>query len=318
MSAPVPTLRLEQRGPVLVVRITNPPTDLLDSRVIADLADLTSRLRRDRAIRSVVLTGPAPGVFVPHYLIDDILAGSEQLGLTTPYPVALAGVAAATLAARSAVLRRAAAATPAKGLVDLAVTHRMLTGLGRLPQVVIAAIDGDAQGGGCELALACDIRVMSDGPYRIGLPELSAGIPPGAGGTQRLMAAVGPARARAMVLQAQTLTPHEARSVGLVDAVVPDALATAGAIAEGTAEWNPAAVRAVKRAMRSGRWAGLLREAAGFASAASGAPARDVLRDFVQRSDNARGVSPWRTPDLTDRCGDRPATTTRRPAPPVR
>lgn len=217
--------------------------------------------------------------------------------------------------ARSRALRRLVEATPAKGLVDLAVTHRMLVDLSRVPQVVVAAIDGDACGGGCELALACDIRVMSDGPYRIGLPELSAGIPPGAGGTQRLMAAVGPARARAMVLQAQTLTPQEALAAGLVDTIGSQPLADASAIAEQAAGWNPAAVRAVKRAMRPGHRSGLMREAAGFAAAASGARARQALRDFVSRSDNERGISPWRSPIVTG--ADRLPATARRPAPPV-
>ena len=82
-----------------------------------------------------MLTGPRRGVFVPHYLIDDILAGSERLGVATPDPVALVGVAAAALAARVGPLRRLVSVTPAGGLVELAETHRMLTGLGRIPQV---------------------------------------------------------------------------------------------------------------------------------------------------------------------------------------
>lgn len=85
------TLLRHRRGRVLFVRISNPPTDLLDARVIRDLAELTATLRRDPDIGAVVLTGPRPGVFVPHYLIDDILTGSEQLGVTTPYPVARVG-----------------------------------------------------------------------------------------------------------------------------------------------------------------------------------------------------------------------------------
>ena len=129
------TLALERRGAVLVVRVRNPPTDLLDAGVIADLGTLVPTLHRAPDIRAVVLTGPRRGVFVPHYLIDDILAGSERLGVATPYPVALMGVAAAALAARVGPLRRLVSVTPAGGLVELAETHRMLTGLGRIPQV---------------------------------------------------------------------------------------------------------------------------------------------------------------------------------------
>jgi enoyl-CoA hydratase/carnithine racemase len=110
-------------------------------------------------------------------------------------------------AARDALL-----ASPAAGIAELVRTHAALTRLGSLSQVVVAAIDGDALAGGCELALACDLRVMAEGEGRIGLVEVSAAIPPGAGGTQRLARAVGPARARSMMLRATTLDARSASS----------------------------------------------------------------------------------------------------------
>lgn len=294
---PLRTIRTVQRGKVLVVRIDNPPTDLLDRSVMADLGTLGRGLAADTTVRAVVVTGPRAGVFVPHYLIDEILEGTERLDMPTPYVAARGGLAAVAAVSRVPGGRRLITRSPAAGLLELVDTHAALNRLGRLPQVVVAAIDGDAQGGGCELALACDIRVMSEGDYRIGLPELSIGIPPGAGGTQRLMAAVGPARARAMVLAAQTVEPLEALQMGLVDAVVPPdrTFQVAVDIAETTTAWNPAAVRAAKRALQPpGLAAGLRREAGGFVAAVSGRDAMDMLREFTQVSDNAAGHTPWR------------------------
>ncbi|MFN8125655.1 MAG: enoyl-CoA hydratase/isomerase family protein [Candidatus Nanopelagicales bacterium] len=305
---PLRTIRTELRDTVLIARIDNPPTDLMDREVMADLGRLGRALSADRSVRAVVVTGPRPGVFVPHYLIDEILAGTERLDTPTPYGIARGGLAAVGALARFPGGRRLVAASPAAGLLEVLDTHAALTRLGRLPQVVIAAVDGDAQGGGCELALACDIRVMSDGDYLIGLPELSIGIPPGAGGTQRLMAAVGPARARALVLSAQTVPPAEALRIGLVDVVVPGdrTLAVALEIAETAAAWNPAAVAAAKRALQPpGLAAGLRREAGGFVASVSGRDAMAMLRDFTSASDNEQGRTPWRDRTILPRAFSR-------------
>jgi enoyl-CoA hydratase/carnithine racemase len=95
------------------------------------------------------------------------------------------------------------------------------------PKPVIAAINGHALGGGCELALTCDYRVMvEDGRSRIGQSESALGIMPGAGGTQRLVRLLGKARAYPMLLESRRLSAREAEAVGLVDrAVAPDELA---------------------------------------------------------------------------------------------
>jgi enoyl-CoA hydratase len=93
--------------------------------------------------------------------------------------------------------------------------------LAGMKKVVIAAINGHALGGGCELALACDYRFMTAGKAFIGLPEATLGILPGAGGTQRLPRLIGLAKAMDMLLRGRTMGPEEALTIGLVDRVIP-------------------------------------------------------------------------------------------------
>lgn len=130
--------------------------------------------------------------------------------------------------------------------------HELEAGVARhlaeLPMPTIAAIEGNALGGGLELALCCDLRIASD-RARLGLPEVRLAVIPGAGGTQRLPRVVGPARAREMILTGKVLTAAEAERIGLVHEVVPagQARARADALAEEIATRGPLAVREAKR-----------------------------------------------------------------------
>src|SRR5437660_3418693 len=90
-----------------------------------------------------------------------------------------------------------------------------------LPKVVVAAINGHCLGGGLEIALCCDFRIAAEGSYRIGLPEVSLGLLPGTGGTQRLPRLIGRQKALDLMLTGRTLVPQEALAAGIVDAVVP-------------------------------------------------------------------------------------------------
>jgi enoyl-CoA hydratase/carnithine racemase len=91
------------------------------------------------------------------------------------------------------------------------------------PKVVIAAINGHCLGGGLEIALCCDFRIAAEGTYKIGLPEVSLGLLPGTGGTQRLPRLVGRQKALALMLRGTTLSPQEAKDAGIVDELVPAA-----------------------------------------------------------------------------------------------
>jgi enoyl-CoA hydratase len=95
-----------------------------------------------------------------------------------------------------------------------------LNAVAAIPRMVIAAVSGPALGGGCELALACDLRIAADSA-RFGQPEILLGIIPGGGGTQRLARLVGPARAKNMILTGRQVAADEAAAMGLIDEVVP-------------------------------------------------------------------------------------------------
>ena len=120
--------------------------------------------------------------------------------------------------------------------------------LARLPMPTIAAIEGNALGGGLELALCCDIRVASE-TSRLGLPEVRLAVTPGAGGTQRLPRVVGAARAKELILTGRVLTADEAERIGLVSRLVPAGKAREAAdeIASEIAARGPVAVREAKR-----------------------------------------------------------------------
>jgi enoyl-CoA hydratase/carnithine racemase len=130
----------------------------------------------------------------------------------------------------------------------------------RLPKPVIAAINGYALGGGCELALVCHFRLIADTSRTImGLPEVNLGIIPGWGGIQRLPRVVGKSKALEMILFSKRLQPQEALAAGLVDRVVPAAelLKEATALAVTLSKRPPLAVRAVLEGMCAGQEKGL-------------------------------------------------------------
>jgi enoyl-CoA hydratase len=133
-------------------------------------------------------------------------------------------------------------------------TDRMFTVLRRFPKTLIAAVEGYALGGGCELALACDM-IVAGGNAKFGQPEIRVGIMPGAGGTQRLLRTVGKYRAMKLILTGEPVTADEALSMGMLSEVVPDgtALDRALEIARTILAMPPLAVLAIKEVMRLGQ-----------------------------------------------------------------
>ena len=171
-----------------IARVTiNRPDKLnaLNSTVIAELGDAVTRIETDAAVRGVILTGSGQKAFV---------AGADIGELTAQTP--MEGKARATLGQQ--VFRR----------------------LERCGKPVIAAVNGFALGGGCELAMACHIRIAAE-HARFGQPEVKLGIGPGYGGTARLPRLVGKGRALELLLTGGMIDSAEAYRIGLVNRVVP-------------------------------------------------------------------------------------------------
>lgn len=175
--------------------------------------------------------------------------------------VAGAGVAVAVV--RSASPKFFSAGADVKGFLRRSATdnlamvrraHQVLDRFAAEAPVFVAAIAGHALGGGYEIALACDIRIAAEGRYRIGLPEVSLGLLPATGGTQRLPRLIGRGRALELMTTGRTVTPAEAERLGMVDRLVPagEFDQAVAALAAGLAAGAPLAVAAITRVVNDG------------------------------------------------------------------
>ena len=166
--------------------------------------------------------------------------------------------------------------------------QRVFAGLERAGKPVLAAINGYAFGGGCELALACHIRLAADHAV-LGLPEVSLGIIPGYGGTQRLPRLVGPGRALEMILSGRRVKAEEAERIGLVNRVVPRAelMAEAEKLAQAILRNGPLAVAAVLEAVQRGLELplddGLRLESGRFGILAASEDMHEGLKAFLEK-----------------------------------
>src|SRR5262245_38566452 len=185
------TLTSERDGRVLVVRVDNPPLNFMNRGMIAELDRLTRDLEGDDSVGAVVITGASAGLYITHYDVAEILDGVKSVGVSPPPAIAGLMLRLSALVRRIPGVRSAALRTPMRGLLELHRIHDVFDRMNRSDKVFIAAINGPATGGGCELSLACDLRYMADGGFRMGLPEMTIGFNPGAGGTQRLTRLLG-------------------------------------------------------------------------------------------------------------------------------
>jgi enoyl-CoA hydratase/carnithine racemase len=164
----------------------------------------------------------------------------------------------------------------------------VFTQLAQLPKVTIAAINGYALGGGCELALACDFRVCAD-DSRLGQPEILLGVIPGAGGTQRLPRLVGVARAKELVFSGRMVSADEALRIGLADRVVPseEVIGAAQELAQRYAAGPPLALSAAKKAIDVGLQgdldAGLLLERQLFSALFASEDQKAGMQSFIEQ-----------------------------------
>jgi enoyl-CoA hydratase/carnithine racemase len=175
---------------------------------------------------------------------------------------------------------------PEEAQVISQVFRRTLDAVAAIPRIVIAAVAGYALGGGCELACACDLRVVAD-TARMGQPEILLGIIPGAGGTQRLSRLVGPARAKDLIVTGRMVDADEALRIGLADRVVPAeqlflrAVELAAGLAAGATVAQSMAKRALDAGLDRPLATGLDLEAELFVQAFETDDARTGIKSFL-------------------------------------
>ncbi len=187
----MPQISIEKDAAVAIVRFTNPPDGYMDMDTVAELTTMLDTVEGDDDVRAVILTGGLPDVFIRHFTI-------------------------VALEARGRTFREAGATFDLSHPVPEPSLHTDYRRIEDSRKPYIAAINGTAMGGGFEMALRCDFRIVQDGPYHLGLPEINLGILPGAGGTQRLSRIIGQAKTLELTLLGKTLSPREAAAHGLV------------------------------------------------------------------------------------------------------
>ena len=251
---PYGTLLFDLTDGIATVTVNRPDKlNALNTEVIAELDDVAGRLEREAEIRGMLLTGAGPKAFV-------------------------AGADIAELGSQGAV---DGAARAARG-------QAMMRRLERSGKPVIAAVNGFALGGGCELAMACHLRVASESA-RFGQPEVKLGLGPGYGGTVRLPRLVGRGRALELLLTGAMIDAQEAWRIGLVNRVVPAdrLMADARGLLAGILENGPLAVQAclslVDRGLDLSLEDALAQEASWFGLLSATADMREGTRAFLEK-----------------------------------
>ena len=241
-------------GAVTVITINRPKVlNALNSQTIDELRDALTCAAGDAAVRCVVVTGAGSKAFVAGADINEL---AEQ--------------------------------TPVGGCDHARRGQALLDLIERLGKPVIAAINGYALGGGCELAMACTLRVAADSA-RLGQPEINLGIMPGYAGSQRLPRLVGKGRALELLLTGVPITADEAHRIGLVNRVVPAAqlMSEVRVLASEIAAKAPIAVRSILEAVHDGLEMPLAQaaayEALGFGLVASTEDMREGTRAFLEK-----------------------------------
>jgi len=253
MNPPV-NLRLERHEHVLEIQLNRPEAlNAISTQLATELAGVTRDVALDDGVRAVVLSASGDRAFCVGADLKERNAMSDE-----------------DFRAQRLVFRAA------------------FGGLLRLPQPTVAAVHGFALGGGCELALSCDV-VVADETAVMGLPEVSIGLVPGGGGTQLALRRLGAGRAADVVLTARRIGAEEAHDLGLCDRLVPAGSAHKAALdlAEQIAGNSPVATRAAKRALRSG-WgldyaAAMDVEDAAWRTAAFSADRREGIAAFNEK-----------------------------------
>lgn len=246
-------VRLEISGGIGTIRLDRPPMNALNAKVQEEMREAALAAAENPEVRAVIVYG-GEKVFA---------AGADIKEMAEMSYVDMANRADALSAAFDSIAR--------------------------IPKPVVAAINGYALGGGCEIALACDWRVAS-ADAKLGQPEITIGVIPGAGGTQRLARLVGPARAKDLIMSGRFVGAEEALAIGLVDKVVPAgesvydaAVAMVTPYLNGPAQALRAAKLAVDAGLEMDLRSGLALESQLFASLFATEDRREGMTAFIEK-----------------------------------
>jgi enoyl-CoA hydratase/carnithine racemase len=246
-QAPV---KLDTRGDVAIVWLDNPPANGIGPEVMQSLRKAWETIEGNASIRTMILASPNPALFS---------AGADIKSFTKM--------------------------DAAGGQAHLDAAHDLLRRWERSRVMTIAAVNGLALGGGCELALACDVRLAAFSAS-FGQPEINLGLIPGFGGTQRLPRLVGPAKALEMNTTGEAISAEEGYEYGLVNRVVADheLFDTAMAWARKFSRQAPLALEQIKQVSHKGDLdEGIAAEKQGFANVFSTEDAREGVTAFVEK-----------------------------------
>lgn len=191
-----PLVNASKHEGVMVLELTNPPANTYSYEMMRELDAHILDARMDEGVHVVVLTGAPPAAAE---------AGKKQ---------------APEFFCAGADIKMLEGANPYFKYNFCLHANETLCRLEQTPKLVIAALNGHCVGGGLEIALACDLRVARAGAGKVGLPEVSLGVLPGTGGTQRLARALGRSKAIELMVEGTTFSVEEAKSLGLVNAIV--------------------------------------------------------------------------------------------------
>jgi enoyl-CoA hydratase/carnithine racemase len=211
-------VRVEVADQIATIRLDRPKMNALNAQVQGEIAEAAAQVSADRGVAAVILYGG-----------ERVFAAGADIK-------EMADLGYAEMAERSVRLQAS------------------FTAVARIPKPVVAAVTGYALGGGLELALCADFRVLGESA-KVGQPEILLGIIPGAGGTQRLPRLIGPSKAKDLIFSGRHVAAAEALAIGLADAVVPDAevYSAARALVARYAGGPAQALRAAKQAVDTGQ-----------------------------------------------------------------
>ena len=225
-------LEIENNGQVIICYLSNPPTHTLTAQGLLEIHDFLDSLVSNKELRILAFTGAGEDVFIRHYEVGELADTAEKN-----------------------IGRQEETKKPDNNPIkELHGFHKMLLKIRDLDAIVVAGINGNTAGGGCEFSLGCDLRVMSSGDYFIGLPETSVGILPGGGGTQRLARLIGSSRALDLILHGQLISNVKALEFGIINEILPKEsfLKSLKEYCQILANRAPIALREVKRAIHRG------------------------------------------------------------------